>query len=83
MVEAVEKGTGRSARIPGVKVAGKTGTTNDFEQAWFMAFAPAENPTVAVAVLIQNDGNEATGGQVAAPAGKQVMQVLLAQQSGN
>ncbi|RIK05728.1 MAG: cell division protein FtsI [Acidobacteria bacterium] len=83
MVEAVEKGTGRSARIPGVKVAGKTGTTNNFEQAWFMAFAPAENPTVAVAVLIQNDGNEATGGQVAAPAGKQVMQVILGQQSGN
>lgn len=81
MVEAVEKGTGRSARIPGVKVAGKTGTTSDFQQAWFMAFAPAENPTVAIAVLIQNDGNEATGGQVAAPAAKQVMQVLLAQQA--
>lgn len=82
MVDVVEKGTGRAARIPGVRVAGKTGTTNDFEQAWFIAFAPAENPTVAVAVLIQNEGNEATGGQVAAPVAKQVMQTLLATQAG-
>lgn len=81
MVDAVERGTGRAARIPGVRVAGKTGTTSDFQQAWFISFAPADNPTVAVAVLIQNEGREATGGQVAAPVARQVMEALLAQQA--
>jgi peptidoglycan glycosyltransferase len=80
MVEAVESGTGRSARIPRVKVAGKTGTTTDFEQAWFIGFAPADDPQVAVAVLVENQGKEATGGEVAAPIARRVIQGVLQQQ---
>lgn len=77
MVAAVERGTGRAARIPGVRVAGKTGTTTDFEQAWFIGFAPADDPQVAVAVLVENQGREATGGEVAAPIARQMMQGVL------
>lgn len=77
MVDAVERGTGRAARIPRVKVAGKTGTTSEFEQAWFVGFAPADDPKVAVAVLVENEGREATGGEVAAPIAREVMLALL------
>ncbi len=77
MVEAVQSGTGRAARIPRVKVAGKTGTTTDFDQAWFIGFAPADDPVVAVAILVENQGREATGGEVAAPIAKRVMQAVL------
>ncbi len=77
MVDAVERGTGRAARIPRVRVAGKTGTTQDFEQAWFIGFAPADDPQVAVAVLVENAGRESTGGEVAAPIARQVMQAAL------
>ncbi|MER3522212.1 MAG: cell division protein FtsI [Acidimicrobiia bacterium] len=77
MVGVVERGTGRAARIPKVVVAGKTGTTTDFDQAWFIGFAPAQDPRVAVAVLVENEGREATGGQVAAPIARQVMQEAL------
>lgn len=80
MVGAVERGTGKAARIPRVEVAGKTGTTADFDQAWFIGFAPAQDPRVAVAVLVENDGREATGGQVAAPIARQVLQEALRMQ---
>ncbi len=86
MVGVVEGGSGTAAQIPGVQVAGKTGTaqTADGEapHAWFTAFAPADNPRVAVAVLVEhggNAGNEATGGRVAAPIAKSVIQAVLAQ----
>ena len=80
MVDAVEDGTGKNARIARVKVAGKTGTTSDFEQAWFIGFAPADDPRVAVAVLVENEGREATGGEVAAPIARRIMQEILGTQ---
>jgi len=81
MMEAVvTEGTGVSAAIPGVTVAGKTGTAevgpHRPSDAWFIAFAPAENPTVAVAVLVVNGG---VGGTVAAPIAREVMESALGQ----
>jgi peptidoglycan glycosyltransferase len=83
MVEVVRSGTGTAARIPGVTVAGKSGTAeapNDQTHAWFIAFAPAEAPRVAVAVILEGGGslgNEATGGRVAAPIAAAVLRVAL------
>ena len=83
MVQVVQRGTGTAARINGVAVAGKTGTAqtgSDVVHAWFVAFAPAEAPQYAVAVMVEGGGdfgNEATGGQVAAPIARQMLQVLL------
>lgn len=93
MVDVVDNGTGKAARIPGVQVAGKTGTAetglNTPPHSWFVGFAPAGNPTIAVAVLVENGGNrgdagkEVTGGIVAAPIAKAVMQAALAKDGGN
>ena len=83
MVDVVTGGSGKAAQIPGVQVAGKTGTAevpNSAPNAWFTAFAPATSPKVAVAVLVKNGGNlndEATGGKVAAPIAKAVIQAVL------
>jgi peptidoglycan glycosyltransferase len=78
------RGTGTAAQIPGVQVAGKTGTAEtgagQKPHAWFIAFAPADHPKYAVAVLVEHGGSdqaEATGGRVAAPIAKQVLQTLL------
>ena len=78
------RGTGTAARIPNVAVAGKTGTAETAPgqkpHAWFIAFAPADHPRYAIAVLVEHGGSdsaEATGGRVAAPIAKQVLQVLL------
>jgi peptidoglycan glycosyltransferase len=81
MVEAVQAGTGTAAQIPGVVVAGKTGTAetcscNTVYDAWFIFFAPADNPTLAGAVVVELQ-NGGFGGSVAAPIAKQLMQVLL------
>jgi peptidoglycan glycosyltransferase len=79
------RGTGTAAQIPGVQVAGKTGTaettTGAKPHAWFIAFAPADHPKYAVAVLVEHGGDaaaESTGGRVAAPIAKQILQTLLA-----
>ena len=83
MQTVVESGTGTAAQISGVSVAGKTGTAQNpgtDPHAWFVAFAPAENPTVAVAVVVLNGGDlgsEATGGAVAAPIARTVMEEAL------
>ncbi|MCL2463699.1 MAG: penicillin-binding transpeptidase domain-containing protein, partial [Micrococcales bacterium] len=81
MVDVVTSGTGTAARIPGVAVAGKTGTAQttatQAPNAWFTAFAPAQAPRVAVAVFIAHGGsmgNDATGGAVAAPVAKAVIE---------
>lgn len=82
MMEAVvASGTGTAAQIPGVAVAGKTGTAQTVEgadpHAWFMAFAPVQDPQLAVAVIVENGGtfgSEATGGAVAAPIAKTLME---------
>lgn len=66
-----------AARIPGVRVAGKTGSAENPSGAphgWFVGFAPAEAPTVAVAILIENSPK---GGEDAAPLGGRVMQAAL------
>jgi peptidoglycan glycosyltransferase len=77
MVEVVNNGTGTSAALEGVQVAGKTGTAeveNGEPHAWFAAFAPAYDPQVVVAVLVENAG---TGGGVAAPIARQVISAAL------
>ena len=85
MVTVVQspQGTGTAARIPGVTVAGKTGTAQadgGDPHAWFIGFAPAEAPEVAVAVLVERGGSigsEATGGRVAAPIAARVLRKAL------
>jgi peptidoglycan glycosyltransferase len=83
MIKVVESGTGTAAQIPGVTVAGKTGTaetTSGNPHAWFVSFAPAQNPKIVVAVVVLNGGSlgsEATGGQVAAPIARAVIQAAL------
>jgi peptidoglycan glycosyltransferase len=84
MVSVVQGGTGTAAQIPGIEVAGKTGTAQHGEglapHAWFVSFAPAQNPRIAVAVIVLDGGSlgsEATGGVVAAPIAKAVMEAAL------
>jgi penicillin-binding protein A len=84
MVDVVNNGTGKPGRIDGVQVAGKTGTAQTSKErppfAWFTAFAPADNPQVAVAVMIEDAGverNEIAGGTLAAPVAKKVMEAVL------
>jgi penicillin-binding protein A len=80
MVSVVQAGTGRAAQIPGVEVAGKTGTAetavNRVYTAWFVCFAPAQDPKVAVAVVLEKQLN-GFGGAVSAPIAKQVLEKLL------
>lgn len=80
MIAVVQGGTGTAAQIPGIQVAGKTGTAetgvNHIYTAWFVAFAPADNPQVAVAVVLEKQAN-GFGGAVAAPIAKLVLQALL------
>jgi peptidoglycan glycosyltransferase len=84
MTSVVENGSGRAARISGVTVAGKTGTAevgNDApDHNWFIGFAPADDPKIAVAVFVANGGG--TGGDVSAPIAREVMQALLEGQGG-
>src|SRR5450432_381737 len=87
MESVVQHGTGTSAQIPGVAVAGKTGTaqnaTGAAPHAWFVAFTPAVQPTIAIAVLVENGGgnSDATGGAIAAPIAKAVIQAELKKKS--
>jgi penicillin-binding protein A len=82
MESVVTAGTGTAAQIPGVRVAGKTGTGETsipgVNQAWFVCFAPADNPRIAVAVTLENQLHK-TGGQVAAPIAKSILEALLKQ----
>ncbi|MGE9809230.1 MULTISPECIES: peptidoglycan D,D-transpeptidase FtsI family protein [unclassified Janibacter] len=84
MQAVVESGTGTAAQIPGVAVAGKTGTAEHAKDAaphaWFTAFAPADDPQVAVAVVVEDGGkagSEAYGGTVAGPIAKAVMEAVI------
>jgi len=77
MVHVVERGTGTAAGIEGVEVAGKTGTA-EVEGAkphsWFICFAPAYDPKVAIAVVVENGGE---GGKTAAPIAREVLEKAL------
>jgi peptidoglycan glycosyltransferase len=84
MVSVVQSGTGTAAQIPGIEVAGKTGTAQHGEglapHAWFVSFAPAQNAKIAVAVIVLDGGSlgsDATGGELAAPIAKEVIEAAL------
>jgi len=86
LVSTVTKGTAASARISGVDVAGKTGTAQSTKDrppyAWFVSFAPADNPQVAVAVVVESSDtarSEIAGGRLAGPIARGVMQAVLEQ----
>ncbi|WP_041952909.1 penicillin-binding protein 2 [Microbispora sp. H10830] len=85
MIGVIEHGTGGAAKLPNITVAGKTGTAETLpgkpSHAWFISFAPVEDPKVAVAVFVESGsaGNDATGGAVAAPIAHDVMQAVLGQ----
>jgi peptidoglycan glycosyltransferase len=82
MTSVVERGTGKKARIQGIQVAGKTGTAQNSatDHAWFVGFAPADHPKIAVAVFVKNGG--ATGGDISAPVARQVIQAYLSGHGG-
>lgn len=85
LVATVADGTASVAQIPGIDVAGKTGTaqsgaTDRSPYAWFLSFAPADDPQVAVAVMVQNadiPASEIAGGAVAGPIAKAVMEAVI------
>lgn len=83
MVAVVNDGSGTGAQLPGTQVAGKTGTAEDDLRSptlWFTSFAPAEDPQVAVAVVLENEGqstNESTGGALASPIAAKIMQAAI------
>lgn len=76
----VQGGTGTTAQIPGVAVAGKTGTAETgipgVYDAWFVCFAPANNPRYVVAVVVEKQPN-GFGGSVAAPIARAILKRLL------
>lgn len=81
MIEVVKAGSGARAAISGITVAGKTGTAEVGKgrptDAWFICFAPAENPVVALAVRIEGGG---VGGRIAAPTARPVLEAALSAQ---
>jgi peptidoglycan glycosyltransferase len=86
MVDVVANGTGTNAQIPGLSVAGKTGTANSAPSrppyAWMVTFAPADNPQVAVAVQIEHSStlrSDITGNGLAGPICRSIMQAVLGQ----
>ena len=81
MTDVVNEGTATAAALGEIQVAGKTGTAEidvdaGINQAWFIGFAPAEEPEVAIAATVERTSGQ--GGTVAAPIAQQVMEVLLA-----
>jgi peptidoglycan glycosyltransferase len=84
MRRVVEEGTGQPAQLGGISVAGKTGTASigapgsGLTEPWFIGFAPADNPKVAVAVTVARTQG-GFGATVAAPIAKAIIQTLLAE----
>jgi peptidoglycan glycosyltransferase len=77
MEQCVKAGTGTQASVPGVRVAGKTGSAQNPHgqtHAWFIGFAPVEKPAIAVAVVVENAGG---GGNVAAPVARELIRLYL------
>lgn len=86
MVDVVDNGTGSSAKIPGIGVGGKTGTAqsdpNRKPFAWFTALAPADDPQIAVAVMVEDADiprQDIAGGRLAAPIAKAMIQAAVKQ----
>ena len=86
LVATVDSGTAAPAQIPGVEVAGKTGTAQSTSSrppyAWFVSFAPAQDPQVAVAVMVQSSDtspDEIGGGALGGPIAKAVMEAVINQ----
>ncbi len=84
MIGVVQHGTGTAAQIAGIPVAGKTGTAENVvgekPHAWFVGFAPANDPQYVIAVLVEHGGNansEVTGGAIAAPIARDIFTTLL------
>jgi peptidoglycan glycosyltransferase len=83
LVQGVDSGAATGARIDGVDVAGKTGTAENGSRPytlWFTGFAPAENPKVAVAVVVEDGGGRGqsgSGNAIAAPIAKKVIEAVL------
>jgi peptidoglycan glycosyltransferase len=86
LMVGAEKFTQQNGSIPGIQIASKTGTAehgtdprNTPPHAWYIAFAPAQSPRVAVAVLVENGGDRlsATGGALAAPIGRATIAAAL------
>jgi peptidoglycan glycosyltransferase len=83
MLAVVNNGSGTGAQIPGVDVAGKTGTAQDDPRSptlWFTGFAPADDPRVAVAVVLENEGQstfESTGGALASPIAGKILRAAI------
>jgi len=79
MEQVVRGGTGTAAALPGIRVAGKTGTAETgathVNTTWFICFAPVDNPRVAVAVVLEHQSG--TGGTTAAPIAKAIMEALI------
>lgn len=78
MIEVVRNGTGTAASLPSIQVAGKTGSAENPEgvpHAWFVAFAPAHRPRVAVSVLVEHGGE---GGKAAALIARELIKLALA-----
>jgi penicillin-binding protein A len=85
MEDVVNEGTGGAAALAEVQVAGKTGTAeitlDGVNQAWFIGFAPSDDPQIAIAATVERTSGQ--GGTVAAPVAQQVLEVLLANSSGD
>ena len=80
MVGVVQQGTGTAASLKGVEVAGKTGSAENPAgptHAWFVAFAPAQQPRAAVSVIVENGGQ---GGRVAAPIARELLRIALSRE---
>src|SRR5699024_9908147 len=84
MEDVVDNGTAVSAQIPGVQVAAKTGTAENVPggapHAWFTAFAPADDPQVAVGVVVEHGGeagSESTGARTAGPIATAITKAVL------
>lgn len=78
LLRVVTSGTARAAQVPGITVAGKTGSAEHrrgrASHSWFIAYAPAENPTIAIAVVMETAGH---GGEVAAPMARKIIERYL------
>jgi cell division protein FtsI/penicillin-binding protein 2 len=90
LANVVANGTGKGAQVPGLAIAGKTGTaqTHEFksdadrkrrdqDNAWFAAFAPVEDPRAVVVVFAERAG---LGGQVAAPIAREIFKAIFLEQ---